>query len=60
MKLCAVSDRSLDVVTDVTPYDPHSSFERSNYHPHFAEEISEVQSTTSCWDSGRARNQVLG
>lgn len=62
MRLYSVLDSSLDAVTDITPYDPYDSFERSNYHSHFADELSEVQSTTdptSHCESSRARSQTL-
>lgn len=63
LRLYPVWDSSLDAVPDVTRYDLHGSFERSNYHPHFADEISEVQNTTgpaSHCESGRAGSQTLG
>lgn len=62
MRLSSVLDSSVDAVTDIMPYDPPNSFERSNYHSHFADEISEVQSTTdptSHCESSRARSQTL-
>ena len=41
-----MSGISLGVVTGVVPCDPQSSSERSNHQSHFADETSEVPSTT--------------
>lgn len=56
-------DISLGAITDVTLCDPQNSIKRSNYHPHFAEQRSKVQSTSDLTfhcKTGRARSQTLG